>query len=347
MLEDLRQSLKKNTEHQRESLEAALDHLEREEEEIESEILLLSGQKPFIREDLQDSAKAVEESYVQDIYTSWSLASKGGAPPKKALSRKEFARKVAKYLETVKSLPDTAAQQLWCNVLGYQTRDMVKCAHIVPFCFESKQLDYMFGAEESALHSERNGLYLNRVIEGARDSGWVAIVPDGTVEKTPTEWKLVVVKDKMKNDTVYTGFDGHITRWKDIDGVRLQFRNGNRPARRYLYFRFVMSYMKASKEGYSNMQKKLPNGRIWASPSKLEGYLRKSVLQRLAKRIGDEPLPTDLLEAGSFEDTEPKSGHEEEDEVAAIAVTHRLRKRQRGELAGVENEEEEEDSDEE
>ena len=35
-------------------------------------------------------------------------------------------------------------------------------------------------------------------------------------------------------------------------------------------------------------------------------------------------LPSDLLEAGSFEDTEPKSGHEEEDEVAAIALTHRL-----------------------
>ena len=156
---------------------------------------------------------------------------------------------------------------------------MVKCAHITPFSFDSKELYYMFGTDDAALQDPRNGLMLNRVIEGAFDNGWIAIVPNGSVDQTPTEWKLVVLKDSIRNDTVYTPLTGGaITRWRDIDGIALRVRNNNRPARRYLYFRYVMAYMNAVIERYTDIEKKLPNGSIWASPDKPDGYLRKSVL---------------------------------------------------------------------
>lgn len=57
----------------------------------------------------------------------------------------------------------------------------------MPNCFDSEELAYVFRTDDAALRSWRNGLFLNNFIEGGCDNGWVAIVPDGSVETTPTE----------------------------------------------------------------------------------------------------------------------------------------------------------------
>ena len=51
----------------------------------------------------------------------------------------------------------------------------------------------------------------------------------------------------------------------------------------------------------------VPKGTIWASPGKEDGYLRRSTLRNLAPKVGDRDLPDELLEAGTFEDTQPGS----------------------------------------
>lgn len=346
---DYRSSLTASkTKATQDSLEPAIERLEVEQTSLEREFLMLVKQKPFLREDLQDSSQAIEESYAADIVNSWRLASAEGQKnqKKRALPRKQFRDVVAEYLDSIKSYDPTAPREVFCNVLGYQAKDMVKCAHIIPFCFDSIELSYTFGTDDSALRDPRNGLFLNRVIEGGFDNGWIAIIPNGSVDTTPTEWKLVVLKDSILNDTVYTpGTGGEIIRWRDIDGKQLQFCNNNRPARRYLYFRYVMAHMNAVKEGHANIDKKLPNGRIWASPNKPDGYLRKSVLQVLAQRIGDQPLPFELVEAGTFEDTDPASGRLVEDEKASIELSYRMKENRKGNLKDDDDDDDDEDGD--
>lgn len=118
--------------------------------------------------------------------------------------------------------------------------------------------------------------------------------------------------------------------YQDLDGRRLQFLNNNRPARRYLYFRYAMAHLHAQRENFPNFKKKLPSGTIWASPGKEDGYPRESVLQSLSKRIGDEPLPLELMTAGTFADTRPETGKEVTDRIATIELSHRMAKRLRG-----------------
>ena len=91
-----------------------------------------------------------------------------------------------------------------------------------------------------------------------------------------------------------------------------------------------MAYMHAEKTGYPNFKEKIPNGTMWASPGKKDGYLRKSVLRALAERVGDTTLPTDLLAAGTFDDTIPEAGREIEDRKAAIELSARIKEKEKG-----------------
>ena len=50
----------------------------------------------------------------------------------------------------------------------------------------------------------------------------------------------------------------------------------------------------------------------------------------MAQRIGDRPLPFDLVEAGTFEDTNPESGRAVEDEKAGIELSYRLKEIRKG-----------------
>lgn len=64
-----------------------------------------------------------------------------------------------------------------------------------------------------ALHSSRNGLFLNQVIEKGWDNGGAVIVPDETVNHTPTEWKIILLNESVRNDMVSRSDEGEITRW--------------------------------------------------------------------------------------------------------------------------------------
>jgi hypothetical protein len=102
----------------------------------------------------------------------------------------------------------------FCSVLGcWIPKAFTKCAHIVPKSFDTKNLAYIFGANDAALCSIRNGIIMSRVVEEGFDNGWMTIVPYGSVESTPTEWKSVLLKDEIKNDMIVK-YDGRTWRWK-------------------------------------------------------------------------------------------------------------------------------------
>ncbi|KAL8957622.1 MAG: hypothetical protein Q9183_006009 [Haloplaca sp. 2 TL-2023] len=112
--------------------------------------------------------------------------------------------------------------------------------------------------------------------------------------------------------------DRKVWKFKDIDGRKLTFNNMNRPARRYLYLRYTLAWLHANDENWPGFKEKVPPGKVWASPNKPEGYLRKSILVKLAKRTGDK-LPTELIDSGVFEDSDSRSLLS--DVVAAVRVS--------------------------
>lgn len=177
----------------------------------EDELKVILKQRQFLQEDIQDkSTNGAGNTYMAELYHSFRLSR--GEQRKTALKtskeappRKKFRELVGGHLGSFRpATPETGADA-WCLALGQWLRgDIVECAPIVPFSFDTKELSYMFGVEDAALRSPGNGLFLNKVVEKAFDNGWIVIVPDGSVEATPTEWKIVLLKEDIRANTVYT-----------------------------------------------------------------------------------------------------------------------------------------------
>ncbi|KAL8853639.1 MAG: hypothetical protein Q9221_001450 [Calogaya cf. arnoldii] len=255
--------------------------------EDEKSLLLRLGNP--LKEDIEDSqgSKTIEEAYITEIYLRWRNSSREG---QQEMGRKRperwdrgtFKEKLEKYLEPVDSeQPD----RLHCNVTGaFFLRSYVKCAHIVPYAFQSVELDYLFGTDDSALTNVRNGLWMSRGLEGAWGNGKITIIPSSSLDQTPIEWKVVVLDESILGKTFAEDSAHGLWKYHEIDGQTLKFRNSNRPARRYLYFRHAMAHINASVKGWKNWKEKLPSGLIWATPDKSQGYLRRGVLQAIAKK---------------------------------------------------------------
>lgn len=188
----------------------------REQDELEDEEKQLLEQGKFIEEDLNDSVTEAEGAYIHELYMAWRRASSEGQkdPEKeKILAPNKFNNGVAEYLGAERVVgTDT---QRFCSILGiWISKVYTKCAHIVPKSFETKNLAYIFGANDAALASVRNGIIVNRKFEEAFNNGWVTIVPDGSVESTPTQWKVVLLNDAVKRDTVFTEEGGRLWRFE-------------------------------------------------------------------------------------------------------------------------------------
>ena len=145
-----------------------------------------------------------------------------------------------------------------------------------------------------------NGLSLQRKIEEAFDNCWIVIVPVDSVASTPTEWKVVLLNTAEKDNVFFTDIykqSGQaLWRWRDIDGRKLSFCNDNRPARRI----HALYVGVAARQGQTlgRLRREGPPGRVWAAPNKPDGYLRKSILVQLGKKMGDI-LPEELISAGN------------------------------------------------
>ncbi|KAI4245674.1 MAG: hypothetical protein L6R42_010134 [Xanthoria sp. 1 TBL-2021] len=335
-----------------------LDRVQKELSTLEAEKLILLEQNRSITEGLEDTSRVASDAYIGELEYAFANTSGYGAQkweqPK--LDRQTFKKKVAGYLNSL--IPNSMHGLLYCNVLGEYIwtgpTPGIKCAQIVPFSFDTKQLPYMFGSEEAALRSPRNGLMLYSPIEEALDNGEIAIVPHGSIDSNPTEWKIIVLHTDLFNKFLWESpFTGATTTWNEIHNRPLVWKNDNRPARRYLYLRYVLTWLAARRKGYPDWQEKLPSGTMWATPDKPGGYLRSSILRVLASKVGDKtPLPEDMMIAGSFDD--PDSASKVKDQAAAIALPLLVRDHLEGRKAKAaaaeddeEDDEEEEDDDEE
>lgn len=77
---------------------------------------------------------------------------------------------------------------------------------------------------------------------------------------------------------------------QDLEGKKLQFRTNNRPARRYLYFRFLLTYFYAKQKGLKEFTDKVEScSDFWGSPGE---YIEHSSLELLTRNLGVRLPPT-------------------------------------------------------
>ena len=74
---------------------------------------------------------------------------------------------------------------------------------------------------------------------------------------------------------------------KDVDGQQVIFKNGRRPASRFLYYHYVVTLLRNKRNRQPSWEKyfaDLPTGRPFATMGR---YLRSSMLPALASSAGD------------------------------------------------------------
>ena len=131
----------------------------------------------------------------------------------------------------------------------------------------------------------------------------------------------------------------------------MKFLGPQRPAKRFLYFRFVITYLHAKKAGdipwVAEVEAK---GQMWATPGP---YLRQSMLVTLARQVSDHYLPEVFFEGVTFAEAAGSSRMSPEDEeIAALSLAMKIddeKVNQQQRLIDYENAdyEDEEDEDEE
>ena len=107
-----------------------------------------------------------------------------------------------------------------------------------------------------------------------------------------------------------------LTLTQDLEGRELQFLTANQPARRYLYFRFLVTYLHAKQSGNSEFTSMVDSCQtFWACPG---GYLERSTLISLARNISGIQLPP-AITAHTFDDASA-SVSKTEDAATILAV---------------------------
>lgn len=261
---------------------------------------------------------------------------------KDCFSKHDQARFRSNVLQYYDALYDNLAL---CVVTGtWFEKENVKAAHLVPKSLSPEELSFIFGADEIVASNPRNGLPLHRVVEAALDLGKIAIVPIIPLDNSAPRWKCILVEEGCRHDMVLRIGGGkvgetpkEIITWdvciflshfrlpanaflKQFDQRELSFRGCNRPARRFLYLRFIITYLHAKVNGNTSFTNSIESRRIfWASEGQ---YLHNSTLCSLARNISGLELPESLA-SNTFHDTSISDREADSVGAALAADLHR------------------------
>ncbi|CAG8939214.1 unnamed protein product [Penicillium salamii] len=279
----------------------------------------LEDQRKAIQDDIEDlppvkrqrqgelDVEFLERAYTEIIYPKVMSAS--AKLPKqmhehgRTFNASNFKRDVAQYYDIPKDMG-------YCHLTGFWDATEVKAAHLVPKSLHSDEIAYLFGVRAMVSSDPRNALSLHRTLEAALDSGKIVILPileDILEDKdvTPSRWKCVLTDETIRHHTWVT-FAGSEKRFDDVDQTELKFLGDARPAKRFLYFRFVITYIHCKRQGNLGFTDKVENIRLfWPTPGE---YLCKSMLNTLSRSISGHKLPESLLQDRTFEGEQSISG---------------------------------------
>lgn len=203
------------------------------------------------------------------------------------------------------------AKFLWCPIMReYKISEYRTAAHIVPHSIGYTNAGHLFGEPDegsSLIWSFQNGIVMSKTLETQFDKGYFVLVP---VESTdagtePCQWRFVLMNEKVRKHPVGESS----TTYNDLDGRTLEWKNDNRPARRFLYYHFVttlLRYVRYEKPGWAEKRLTLPTGKLWATQGP---YLRRSTLKHLASLLGDVDEADEIFSDGVFDrkDNKPES----------------------------------------
>ncbi|PGH11473.1 hypothetical protein AJ79_04848 [Helicocarpus griseus UAMH5409] len=250
-------------------------------------------------------ATLLERAYAAALYSKSTCDEITGQHP--GLREAKFRRDVVAYHAA--SRLEGGESQMYCHVTGWWEAGSVKVTQLVPRGVRGEEVAWLFGDAEVAWGDRKNGITLHAKIEEAMDAGAIAIVPVAAAvaeEKgsgATTDWKCILIKESYRGRIFSRDLSGHASRWNELDNKPLTFHtNQNRPAARYLFFRFIMTYLQAKLSGNTAWTDKLAASSssydIWPVAGE---YLEKATLQSLARNISGAELPPALYAGLTFE----------------------------------------------
>ncbi|KAJ5290874.1 hypothetical protein N7478_000125 [Penicillium angulare] len=254
----------------------------------------------------------LERAYRDTILTRVIAASK--RQPAQQFNKAKFKSAVKEYYG-IDLHPDLS----WCHILGmFISSTVARASHLVPKSMSPEELAHLFGDLDVVTTLPQNVSSLHKSIEKLLDLGDIAVVPVEGEMTSPRKFRCIVLNPSILDKTVcsipvYDSSDGFKTFYGwELDNRELKFLNDNRPRRRYLYFRFIVSYLWSRRKDPS-ISDHVDARKFWPSGGE---YLHRSTLKTLARCVSGCDIPSSLIESQTFE----KSNDSTKDEKAGMTL---------------------------
>ena len=159
---------------------------------------------------------------------------------------------------------------LWCPIMRrYIVDAAINAAQIVPHSIGYSNAGHLFGESNigfDLIWSIRNGIIMTDALEKHFGKGDFVLVPvePADPETEPFGWRFILMNEKLRNHPV----GDSSTKYDDLDGRELEWKNDNRPARRFLYYHFVttlLRYARYETPGWAEKRITLSKGKLWAT----------------------------------------------------------------------------------
>ncbi|PLB51276.1 hypothetical protein P170DRAFT_474821 [Aspergillus steynii IBT 23096] len=300
---------------------------------------ILRKQRHQLEQDIAEAQEMKSNTRLHENESAHSIVSRLMQSPDKeptlSLSDEvEFRRDVlARYAAITRE-----GAMVYCHLSGWNLPNKIREVPLVPMSLAGRELAFLFGSDEMPPMDARNGISLHFTIQSALDAGVIAIVPE--ISGSECKWKCVLVDRSKENEIalekVFLSTDGLgqplripereyklkkgnrvVFRWKDLDNQELVFHTEARPAHRYLFFRFIMTYMQAKKGGHTDFTSAVENTPdFWASSGP---YLDRATLKEFVRNISGLELPPSLMK-NTFTDKDCAFHPEAEDVAATLSI---------------------------
>ena len=259
------------------------------QQEIIAQLCLLwtkSAQLPNWVDDI------VPDELARDMAEDWALIDAAvrcypeleGA--KKTIKFRRTAQKQDKFrkqlYDAYECTTESNAVFVYCPISHAKVERSAVAAHIVNVNVGATTASALFGNGEEHIWNVKNGLVIHQAYEQLLDSAKAVILPAST-DPMETEFKFFLLTKDL-GQVQLAGVWGY----EALHGRRLEFLNDFRPAKRYLYFKCIMSLLRrrrADVSGHLQDLEFLPDIAkiMWASPGPC---LRNTILYRFSRELG-------------------------------------------------------------
>lgn len=214
----------------------------------------------------------------------------------------------------------TAPYHMWCPVIktwcSMEQDPRPKITHVIPRGLDAHLTNYMlrFDQHINILDSRTNQIPLCAKVAAAFTAGDITFIPcssDGSsnsnntvLSAIPGGYQVFLVNKKMASAHAHTTISGpgrkpiikHTT-WGELHGTPLEFINGARPARRYVFFHAFWAWVRAQAcawPGREALGEEMFAPSAWGEEA--EGLLREDAVREVVREVGCEGgLPGEVV----------------------------------------------------